>query len=120
MLSSLSTKTHCFQHLSKYPKGLNVIRHTVMFTLKHETGSNEEKDFLDAALVLTKIETVKKFERLRQISKKCEHEFGFSMEFDSDADYQTYNDHPIHTKFVNERWIPEVKSFQEIDYREYS
>ena len=90
-----------------------------MLTLKHAPGSAEEKAFLDEALTLTTIETVKKFERLRQCSKKCDHHFGFSMEFDSEEDYQTYDDHPAHTKFVNERWIPEVESFQEIDYVAY-
>lgn len=96
-----------------------MIRHTVMFTLKHEPGSEAEKAFLNEALTLTEIPTVKKFERLKQCSPKCEHHFGFSMEFDNEADYQTYNDHPNHTKFVNERWIPEVASFQEIDYVAY-
>lgn len=96
-----------------------MIRHTVMFTLQHETGSTAEKDFLESALVLARIPTVKKFERLRQVSKKCQHHFGFSMEFDSAADYDTYNLHPFHTQFVNERWIPEVTSFQEIDYVVY-
>jgi hypothetical protein len=96
-----------------------VIRHTVMFTLKHEPGSDAEREFLEAALALTKIESVKKFERLRQTSQKCDHHFGFSMEFDSQADYEFYNNHDEHTKFVNERWIPEVDSFQEIDYVRY-
>lgn len=96
-----------------------MIRHTVMFTLVHEPGSDAEKTFLEEALVLATIPTVKKFERLRQCSKKCEHHFGFSMEFDNETDYQTYSDHPAHTKFVNQHWIPEVASFQEIDYVTY-
>ena len=96
-----------------------MIRHTVMFTLKHEPDSDAEREFLEAALTLNEIETVKKFERLRQTSSKCDHRFGFSMEFDNEADYQTYNDHPNHTTFVNSRWIPEVASFQEIDYEAY-
>ena len=96
-----------------------MIRHTVMFTLNHKTGSIEEKDFLEAALILAKIPTVKNFERLRQVSNKCDHHFGFSMEFDSDDDYAAYNQHPYHTQFVNERWIPEVAAFQEIDYIPY-
>ena len=87
-----------------------------MFTLKHDQGSEAEKDFLVSALALAEIKTVKKFEQLRQVSKKCEHHFGFSMEFDSQEDFQFYNDHPVHTKFVTERWIPEVLSFQEFDY----
>ena len=96
-----------------------MIRHTVMFTLKHVPGSAAEKEFLHEALVLTTIPTVKNFERLRQCSKECEHHFGCSMEFDNEADYQTYSNHPVHTQFVNERWIPEVASFQEIDYIAY-
>ena len=96
-----------------------MIRHTVMFTLKHESDSAEEKDFLDSALVLKAIPGVKKFERLKQVSEKCDHAFGFSMEFDTQADYQAYNDHPDHVAFVNDRWIPEVASFQEIDYKLY-
>jgi hypothetical protein len=91
-----------------------------MFTLKHEPGSQAEREFLDAAMILSKIETVKKFERLRQTSQKCNHHFGFSMEFDSQADYETYNNHSYHSVFVSERWIPEVASFQEIDYVAYS
>lgn len=96
-----------------------MIRHTVMFTLRHEKGSSSEQEFLESALVLAEIPTVKKFERLCQVSPKCDHHFGFSMEFDSRADYETYNQHPSHTQFVNERWIPEVASFQEIDYVAY-
>ena len=96
-----------------------MIRHTVMFTLKHESGSDEEHRFLTAALILAEIETVKKFERLRQTSKKCKHQFGFSMEFDSQAGYDTYSNHPKHDSFVKKHWIPEVESFQEVDYEPY-
>lgn len=91
-----------------------------MFTLKHDCGSPKEVEFLEAALVLARIETVRKFERLRQTSAKCKHGFGFSMEFESDEDYEFYNRHPLHTNFVQERWIPEVAEFQEIDYEIYS
>ena len=97
-----------------------MIRHTVMFTLKHDCGSPREREFLEAALVLAKIESVRKFERLRQTSEKCSHRFGFSMEFDSTEDYEFYNRHPFHTKFVEDRWLPEVAEFQEIDYEFYS
>jgi hypothetical protein len=87
-----------------------------MFTLLHETGSDAERNFLESALILAEIPTVKRFERLRQVSKKCDHCFGFSMEFDSAEDYDAYNLHSHHQRFVAERWIPEVTSFQEIDY----
>jgi hypothetical protein len=93
-----------------------MIRHTVVFTLKHPQGSAEEKKFLEDALVLTKIPTVQKFERLKQVSSKNAYTFGFSMEFANQADYDTYNDHPLHVAFVRDRWKVEVSDFMEIDY----
>lgn len=93
-----------------------MIRHTVVFTLKHLPGSEAETAFLDAALVLAAIPGVEKFERLRQVSPKADYAFGFSMEFADQAAYQAYNDHPYHVSFVRDRWVPEVAKFQEIDY----
>ena len=93
-----------------------MIRHTVVFTLKHAAGSAEERAFLDAALVLEAIPGVQKFERLRQVSPKADFAFGFSMEFADQAAYDGYNSHPDHVAFVQNRWVPEVARFQEIDY----
>jgi hypothetical protein len=93
-----------------------LIRHTVVFTLKHPVGSAEERAFLEAALVLDAIPGVEKFERLRQVSPKADYAFGFSMEFADEAAYQAYNIHPDHVAFVRDRWVPEVAKFQEIDY----
>ncbi len=93
-----------------------MIRHTVVFSLKHAAGSAEERAFLDAALILAKIPGVQKFERLRQVSPKADFAFGFSMEFADQAAYDGYNAHSDHTVFVEGRWIPEVSRFQEIDY----
>lgn len=47
-----------------------MIQHTVVFRLKHEQGSAQEKHFLDLARQLTSISTVKNFEVLKQTSKK--------------------------------------------------
>ena len=93
-----------------------MIRHTVVFSLKHEAGSVDEQAFLDAALVLATIPGVEKFERLRQVSPKADFAFGFSMEFADRAAYEGYNVHKDHVAFVQERWVPEVVRFQEIDY----
>ena len=93
-----------------------MIRHTVVFKLKHAPGSQGELDFLETRRKLADIPTVKKFECLRQISKKNSYAFGLSMEFASPQDYQIYNDHPYHVHFVQTRWIPEVLDFLEIDY----
>jgi hypothetical protein len=94
-----------------------MIRHTVVFKLKHPAGSQQELAFLQAARVLAAIPAVKNFECLRQVSRKNHFDFGLSMEFDSSADYQAYNDHPDHAAFVQTRWIPEVADFMEIDYQ---
>ncbi len=93
-----------------------MIRHTVAFRLRHPPGSPEERDFLDAAMVLATIPGVEKFERLRQVSAKNGYAFGFSMEFADAAAYDGYNRHPDHVAFVEGRWIPEVSEFLEIDY----
>ncbi len=93
-----------------------MIRHTVVFRLKHDADSKEESLFLEAGKKLAEISTVKNFECLRQVSKKNNFDFGFSMEFDSQADYEYYNNHPDHISFVASRWLPEVEEFLEIDY----
>ena len=98
-----------------------MIRHTVVFKLKHATGSDAELDFLRTAQKLaTAISVVKNFETLRQTSNKNNYDFGLSMEFASAADYHTYNEHPIHVQFVETRWIPDVVDFMEIDYEPYT
>lgn len=96
-----------------------MIRHTVVFSLKHAAESEEEKNFLTTGMKLGNIRTVRNFECLRQVGKKNACRFGFSMEFDSQADYDFYNTHEDHDDFVNNRWIAEVSDFMEIDYEEW-
>ena len=93
-----------------------MIRHTVVFRLKHEAGSAAEAEFLSAAKALADIPGVEAFEQLRQVSPKNDYRFGFSMEFADQAAYAGYNEHPDHVAFVRDRWIPEVADFMEIDY----
>jgi hypothetical protein len=93
-----------------------MIRHSVIFTLKHPAGSAEEGAFLRDARVLAAIPGVETFEQLRQVSRKNDYAFGFSMEFADQAAYSGYNDHPDHVAFVRDRWMPEVERFLEIDY----
>jgi len=38
------------------------------------------------------------------------------MEFEDQAAYTRYNEHPEHVRFVQQRWIPEVAEFMKIDY----
>lgn len=92
------------------------IRHTVAFTLTHPAGSEDETDFLKAAERLAATPGVEAFELLAEVSPKNDYRFGISMEFaDRDA-YERYNEHPDHVRFVQERWLPEVTDFLEIDY----
>ena len=53
---------------------------------------------------------------LREVSPKNGYRFGFSMEFADQAAYTAYNEHPDHVAFVQDRWIPEIADFLEIDY----
>ena len=97
-----------------------MIRHTVVFKLKHEVGSENELNFLRAAQKLAEIPSVKNFECLQQVSEKNNFDFGLSMDFSSKEGYQAYNEHPDHIQFVETLWIPEVVEFMEIDYVPYS
>lgn len=94
-----------------------MIRHSVVFSLRHEAGSAEEAAFLRDARVLADIPGVRNFEQLRQVSPKTDFAFGFAMAFDDDAAYAAYNAHPDHVAFVANRWVPEVERFMEIDYK---
>ena len=94
-----------------------MIRHTVVFNLKHLRNSAAEAKFIgDAKRILGAIPSVKNFEALRQVSKKNDYSFGFSFEFADQAGYDAYNQHPDHVAFVRDRWVPEVTQFLEIDY----
>jgi len=94
-----------------------MIRHTVTFKLKHEKGSIEETDFLAAAMKLSSLPTVDKFECLKEIGKKNNFDFGLSMEFEDINAYEVYNNHPSYIRFVQNVWVPEVVDFIEIDYQ---
>ncbi len=100
--------------------GKGDIIHSVIFDLKHGESDPKTKKFLeDGKKILSKIPTVRDFQVFRQVSPKCDYTYGFSMVFTNQAAYQEYNDHPDHVSFVNDRWIPEVARFQEIDYIKY-
>jgi hypothetical protein len=94
-----------------------MIRHTVVFKLEHPAGSPEEAEFLQEAKKLASIPTVQKFECLRQVSPKNIYQFGLSMEFEDQAAYRAYSEHPDHVAFVQGRWTDNVTDFLEIDYQ---
>ena len=95
------------------------IQHTVVFRLVHDAGSAEEREFLATGrAVLTSIPGVEDFTIRRQVSPKSDLEHQFSMVFQHVSAYRAYNEHPAHTAFVSERWVPEVAAFQEYDFEE--
>ena len=92
------------------------IRHTVAFALIHPEGSTRERDFLDAAEGLATVPGVESFQLLSEVSPKNRYTIGISMQFDEQASYSRYNEHPDHVRFVEERWMSEVSEFLELDY----
>lgn len=93
-----------------------MIKHTVFFKLKHAAGSQAEARFLELALALGQIPGVLGLECVKQVSKKNDFDWGLLMGFANQADYERYNLHPEHVKFVAQHWLPEVAQFLEIDY----
>lgn len=93
-----------------------MITHSVIFKLKHAKGSPEASAFLQAAAALDQIPGVKNFVSLQQVSPKNKFEYGLSMEFANQQEYDVYNNHPDHTAFIQQYWIPSVEDFLEIDY----
>jgi Stress responsive A/B Barrel Domain len=98
------------------PLGAERIRHTVAFNLVHEGGSEQERGFLEAVARLASIPDVEEFELFDEVSPKNNYRFALSMEFRDEQAYSGYNEHPDHVRFVQERWLPEVREFLELDY----
>lgn len=110
----------CKDNSPKLGESSKNIQHTVMFNLKHADNSTEEKQFLeDGQQILSVLPTVKDFEVKKQISTKNGYKFYFSMFFEDEKAYETYNQHPEHVKFVKERWETEVSDFLEADFINY-
>jgi len=84
--------------------------------LKHARDSSEEKNFLNAAKQLASIPGVYNLRSFLQIGKKNNFDFGLSMEFHSMEDYEAYNRHLDHLKFIQDFWMDGVTDFLEIDY----
>jgi hypothetical protein len=73
----------------------------------------------DGEEILTSIPVVRIFVVFQQLSPKNGFDYGFSMEFMSQEDFDTYNNHPLHVRFVQDRWLVEVDRFLEIDFQKY-
>lgn len=93
-----------------------MIRHSVILKLKPELSSSEKQAFFDAVYKLEEIPNVKKFEVLKQTSSKNKFEYGISMEFETQAQYDFYSNHAQHQAFIQNFWLKSVDDFLEIDY----
>ncbi len=92
------------------------IQHMVIFNLRYQEDSDEARKFLeDGRRILTAIPVVQNFQAFKQVSEKNDYQYGFSMVFANQEDYNTYNEHPDHVAFVQDRWLKEVTDFLEID-----
>ena len=93
-----------------------MITHSVFMKLRYTPGSVEENSFLDKCRKLAEIPGVLNFKVLKETSPKNDFAFGLTMNFESQENYDFYNNHPDHVSFVQNEWIPNVERFQEIDY----
>jgi Stress responsive A/B Barrel Domain len=93
-----------------------MIRHSVILKLKADLNSADKQAFFDAVDKLATIPDVQKFEVLKQISSKNKFEYGISMEFDNQEQYDIYSNHVDHVAFIQNYWMKSVEDFLEIDY----
>lgn len=64
-----------------------MIRHSVILKLKDQISASHKQAFFDAVDKLALIPNVQKFEVLKQISPKNKFEYGISMEFETQEQY---------------------------------
>lgn len=93
-----------------------MIRHSVILNLKTELSLKDKQAFFEAVDKIANIPDVQKFEVLKQISSKNKFEYGISMEFDNQEQYDVYSNHAEHIAFIQNFWMKSVEDFLEIDY----
>lgn len=89
------------------------------FSLKHDENSQEAHDFFENMLVLKEIHVVKEFELTKVRSKKFEYDYCLRLVFDDQAGADTYSNHPIHNKYVQDEWVPNVAKGLLVDHIEF-
>lgn len=93
-----------------------MIRHSVILKLKSDISSEDKQAFFDAVDRLAIIPDIEKFEVLKQVSSKNKFEYGISMEFENQEQYDIYSNHAEHVAFIQNFWMKSVEDFLEIDY----
>ena len=94
-----------------------MIRHSVILKLKDKLSAEDKQAFFDAVDNLASIPEVQKFEVLKQVSSKNKFDYGISMEFNNQEQYDFYSDHAEHQSFIQNFWMKSVDDFLEIDYQ---
>lgn len=95
------------------------IRHMVVFNLKYPKDSPEANRFIRTAKeAFDQISSAQNVMQCYEISPKNNYDYGFSFDFMKAEDYEAYNNHPLHVRFVEEHWKTEVTEFMEIDFQE--
>lgn len=87
----------------------------VIFNLKYEAGSKEAEAFLKDVHQLTLIPVVKQFRAFR-LRPNNPFDYGISMMFDNQADYNAYIAHPVHHEVEQTHWRSAATHSLVIDY----
>lgn len=94
-----------------------MLHHSVFLTFKTSTSELEKDFFIAEARKLSQIPGVMNLQVLEEFNATNPFTHGLGMDFEDQAAYDLYSNHPIHYHFVQEVWLPRVEKWQEIDYR---
>ena len=95
-----------------------MLHHSVFLTFKSTTSESEIAYFIEESRKLAQISGVQNLQVLEEFNATNPFTHGLGMDFEDQAAYDFYSNHPIHNRFVQEVWIPRVEKWQEIDFRE--
>ena len=95
-----------------------MLHHSVCLACKTTTSEDEKAYFIAEARKLAQIPGVMNLKVLEEFNATNPYTHGLGMDFEDQAAYDFYSNHPIHNRYVQEVWIPRVEKWQEIDYRE--
>ena len=85
------------------------------FSLKHDSGSHEEKVFFEKINILKEIPVVKGFALLKVRTNKMDYDYCLRLVFDDQAGADVYSNHPIHNRYVKDEWKPNVAQGMLVD-----
>ncbi|MEN8254614.1 MAG: Dabb family protein [Verrucomicrobiota bacterium] len=88
------------------------------FSLKHDSGSHEEKVFFEKINILKEIPVVKGFALLKVRTNKMDYHYCLRLVFDDQSGADIYSNHPIHNQYVKDEWKPNVEKGMLVDLLE--